>query len=90
MKFSNADLIKLTEIKQYLLDPSYTFRLYQEASSLLEEAIAILRKYAFVEPGFYTRYEDLRQQMNDNRQDRNKLRNSIIQTGKLLAELTNR
>jgi len=45
MKISNPDMIKLSEIKQYFLEPPHSFKLYTHALPQAEEAINIISKY---------------------------------------------
>ncbi|MEP6467879.1 MAG: hypothetical protein ABJB05_16330 [Parafilimonas sp.] len=45
MKMRNEDLKKISEIKQYLLNPPATFRLYNYAPDYLRNAITILNNY---------------------------------------------
>jgi hypothetical protein len=45
MKMSNADTIRLAEIKLYFLDPPYTFKIHSYAAPQLEEIFTILGKY---------------------------------------------
>ena len=41
---SNEDIKKITEIKQYLLNPPASFRLYDYAPTYLRDAIAVLNQ----------------------------------------------
>ena len=45
MKMRNEDIKKITEIKQYLLNPPASFRLYDYAPTYLRDAIAVLNHY---------------------------------------------
>lgn len=45
MKMRNDDLKKITEIKQYLLDPPVSFKLYDYALVYLQDAVAVLATY---------------------------------------------
>jgi hypothetical protein len=45
MKMRNEDLKKITEIKQYLLNPPASFRLYDFAPNYLRDAITVLNNY---------------------------------------------
>jgi hypothetical protein len=45
MKMRNEDLKRITEIKQYLLDPPVSFRLYEYAPGYLRNAIVVLQNY---------------------------------------------
>ncbi len=49
MKISNSDMIKLSEIKQYFLEPPHSFRLYSHALPQAEQAIGIISKYPNLE-----------------------------------------
>jgi len=41
----NDDVKKITEIKQYLLDPPMSFKLYDYAPNYLRDAILVLNNY---------------------------------------------
>jgi len=45
MKMRNDDVKKITEIKQYLLDPPVSFKLYDYAITYLNDAINVLKDY---------------------------------------------
>ncbi|MBS1746296.1 MAG: hypothetical protein JST21_09030 [Bacteroidetes bacterium] len=45
MKMRNDDVKRITEIKQYLLDPPVSFRLYEYAPVYLRKAIEVLQNY---------------------------------------------
>ncbi len=45
MKMRNDDVKRITEIKQYLLDPPVSFRLYEYAPVYLRNAIEVLQNY---------------------------------------------
>ena len=49
MKISNPDMIRLSEIKQYFLEPPYSYKLYTHALPKAEEAIDIVAKYPSLE-----------------------------------------
>ena len=41
----NEDVKKITEIKQYLLDPPMSFKLYDYALNYLNDAVTVLKNY---------------------------------------------
>lgn len=43
---NNADTARLAEIKQYFLDPPYSFKIHSYAAPQVDELFAILDKYA--------------------------------------------
>lgn len=45
MKMRNDDLKKITEIKQYLLDPPISFKLYDYALGYIKDALNVLTAY---------------------------------------------
>ena len=45
MKMRNDDVKKITEIKQYLLDPPMSFKLYDYALNYLNDAVTVLKNY---------------------------------------------
>ena len=45
MKLNNQDVIRLTEIRIYFLDPPYSYKLNGYAMTQVEESIHILQKY---------------------------------------------
>lgn len=45
MKMRNEDVKKITEIKQYLLDPPMSFKLYDYALNYLNDAVTVLKNY---------------------------------------------
>jgi hypothetical protein len=45
MKMNNNDLKKITVVKQYLLDPPASFKLYEYALVYLKDAVDILASY---------------------------------------------
>ena len=90
MKISNADVVRLTQIKQYLLDPPHSFRLFTEASTLLDETTQILQKYPFIDAPFYDSFDVSRQEVNEYYKDPSRLRLALIKIGRLLGGLFNR
>lgn len=90
MKISNADIVRLTEIKQYLLDPPHSFKLYKEATGLIEECLSLFNKYSFIETSFYDSFDVLRNEIANYEKDPVNLRATLIKLGKLVGGLFNR
>jgi hypothetical protein len=87
MKMKNEDIIRLTEIKQFLLDPPVSFKLYSSSLALLEEARDILQRYPVVPAPTLATLEQL---MTGMPRDRAQLKPLLIESGKLLAGITNK
>jgi hypothetical protein len=45
MKMTNKDILRLSEIKFYFLDPPYTFKIHSYAVPQVDEIFTILEKY---------------------------------------------
>jgi hypothetical protein len=90
MKFSNPDIIRITEIQQYFLEPPYTFKLYAEATALLTECIGILNKYPAIETSFYDNLDVLRADIEEHKENKTKLRALLHKTGRLIGGLNSR
>jgi len=45
MKMNNKDILRLSEIKLYFLDPPYTFKIHSYAAPQVDEIFTILEKY---------------------------------------------
>ena len=90
MKIANSDIIRLTEIKQYFLDPPYTFKLYAQSTPLLEEASVILQKYFPPTDTLFQQIGDLKQQMDELSQSADKLRPVLKNAGILLNSVNKR
>ncbi|BAV09714.1 hypothetical protein FLA_5767 [Filimonas lacunae] len=90
MKISNSDIVRLTEIKQYLLEPPHSFKLYKESLQLIEESTAILAKYSFIEASFVDSFDVLKEEVREYEKDPVNLRSTLVKTGKLLGGLFNR
>lgn len=45
MKMSNKDILRMSEIKLYFLDPPYTFKIHSYAAPQVDEIFTILEKY---------------------------------------------
>ncbi len=90
MKILNADLVALTEIKLYFLDPPTTFKLAQYASERLTKAIEILKKYPFVATDFRDKLETLQQQTKESSLPMQELKERLKEAGKEIAAITNK
>ena len=89
MKMKNEDLKKITEIKQYLLDPPVSFKLGVYATAYLQNAIDLLTAY----PEAASTVENLQQalqQLRLNNIATGNLRSTLQELGKQLSSLTNR
>lgn len=89
MKMKNEDLKKITEIKQYLLDPPVSFKLGDYAITYLQNAIDVLAAY----PDATSTIENFRQtlqQLELKGIAAENLRNTLQGLGKQLSVLTNR
>ena len=85
----NDDVKKITEIKQYLLDPPISFKLYDYALIYLQDAINVLEAYTDAnETNSYLK--DLLEQLNNKTIDQSELRNALKQAGIKLSKLTNK
>ena len=84
MKISNSDLIRLTEIKQFFLEPPYTFKLFQQATPLYGEANSILEKYPFIPKHVLLNLSALYNQLTNNEKNINKIREILKESGRLL------
>lgn len=89
MKMRNDDIKKITEIKQYLLNPPASFRLYDYAPTYLRDAIAVLNRYP--ETKELISYLQMLAKQFDNKiisaQDVNK---TLKEAGMKISKLTNR
>jgi hypothetical protein len=86
MKISNPDVIRLSEIKSYFIDPPYSFRIYSYAMPQVDEAITIVKKYPFISSGLLTQMEDLKSLLLQSENDANTTRENM----KSFAILLNR
>lgn len=83
----NDDLKKITEIKQYLLDPPASFKLYDYAVGYMEEAIAVLNNYPET-AGSVQRFQQLLSQLRDRSIPPEGLRAELKQAGATISRLT--
>ena len=89
MKMRNEDVKKITEIKQYLLDPPISFKLYDYALVYVQDAINVLT--AYTESADTTAYlKTLLEQLNNKTILQENLRETLIQAGIKLSRLTNK
>lgn len=87
MKMSNPDVIRLTEIRQFFLDPPYTFKLYSQAAPLFQEANAILEKYPVLQKPISLNLNALYNQLTEQSDNINKVREILKETGKQLSKV---
>jgi len=89
MKMLNDDLKKITEIKQYLLDPPASFKLYDYALQYVEDAVGILKDYSYA--GVVTdNLKKLAEQLKNKSLPQNDLRSALKQAGMQISGLTNK
>jgi len=89
MKLRNNDLKKITEIKQYLLDPPVSFKLYDYAVVYLQNAIAVLMAYPNTQ-NVITYLESLVIQLQSKEIEQNKLRSTLKEAAIKISQLTNK
>ncbi len=89
MKLRNEDVRKITEIKQYLLDPPVSFKLYDYAITYVNNAIIILNQYPNAnDVAIYL--QQLLEQLNNRTIEQEDLRKTLIQAGIEISKLTNK
>jgi hypothetical protein len=89
MKLRNEDIRKITEIKQYLLDPPVSFKLYDYALDYLQNAIHILAAYP--DANDTNNYlKNLLEQLNNKTIEQAELRSTLKQAGIEISRLTNK
>lgn len=89
MKMSNDDLKKITEIKQYLLDPPATFKLYEYALNYVADAIAVLKEYAAAEDTTH-HFQGLKEQLESRSVSQDELRWKLREAGIKISQLTSK
>ncbi|HEX5150387.1 MAG TPA: hypothetical protein VFW07_03000 [Parafilimonas sp.] len=89
MKMRNDDLKKITEIKQYLLDPPVTFKLYDYALNYVADAIKVLAEYAGAEDttGYF---QNLKEQLENRSMPQEELRGRLKEAGIQISKLTSK
>lgn len=90
MKINNADLVKLTEIKQYFLEPPLTFKLHYYAFEHLTTAIDLLDKYDLLKEHDKLRLMLLKTQVENKSISLQDLRKQLDITGMFISSLTSR
>ena len=89
MKMNNDDLKKITEVKQYLLDPPASFKLYEYALVYLKDAVDILASYPKAKDTI-AYLENISEQIKDKTILQNELRSILKKAGIKISQLTNR
>jgi hypothetical protein len=87
MKMRNEDLKKITEIKQYLLDPPVSFKLYGYAIVYLQDALNILSVYKNAEDAIIY-LQHLLQQLQNKTVPQEELRGVLKEAGRKISSLT--
>lgn len=85
----NDDVKKITEIKQYLLDPPVSFKLPELAVNYIEDAINILSTYPDAK-NVIEDFQVLSTQLKNKSVVQYDLRNKLKQAGIELGNLTNK
>ena len=89
MKMRNEDVKKITEIKQYLLDPPVSFRLYDYALTYVKDAIGVLSSYPDA-ANTIAHFQNLLQQLENKTIDQKELPKTLKDAGIKLSRLTNK
>ena len=84
---NNNDLKKITEIKQYLLDPPATFRLSQYALAYLQDAVTVLTAYPKAN-NVMDEFKNLIGQLENKKIAQVELRSTLKQAGIRISYLT--
>ena len=89
MKMRNDDLKKITEIKQYLLDPPITFKLYDYAVNYVGDAITVLTAYPGAKDitGYF---QNLKEQLESKSVPKDELRSRLKEAGIKISKLTSK
>jgi chromosome condensin MukBEF ATPase and DNA-binding subunit MukB len=87
MKMRNDDLKKITEIKQYLLDPPVSFKLYDYAIVYLQDALNVLSAYTKAEDTIVY-LQHLLEQLQNKTVPQDELRGALKEAGKKISRLT--
>ena len=89
MKMRNDDLKKITEIKQYLLDPPITFKLYDYAVNYVGDAITVLTEYPDAKDitGYF---QNLKEQLESKSVPKDELRSRLKEAGIKISKLTSK
>lgn len=89
MKMRNDDVRKITEIKQYLLDPPVSFKLHEYVVQRIQDAAAVLSAYPEAENVKHYLL-DLHEQIKTKSIPQEELRNKLRQAGIQISRLTNK
>lgn len=89
MKMRNDDIKKITEIKQYLLNPPASFRLYEYAPNYLRDAIAVLNRYPETKE-LVNYLQNLAEQFENKQIDKVDLLKILKESGAAIGKLTNK
>jgi hypothetical protein len=89
MKMRNDDLKKITEIKQYLLDPPVSFKLYDYALGYVQNAITVLIAYPNA-ANIVEYLQNTLQQLQSKTIPQEALRSTLIDAGKEISRLTSK
>ena len=86
---NNEDLKKITEIKQYMLDPPVSFKLHDYAIGYVQNAIAVLELYPnAIETKEY--FQQMLLQLEEGNIPAEELRTTLKEAGRKLSGLTNK
>jgi hypothetical protein len=89
MKMRNEDVRKITEIKQYLLDPPVSFKLHEYVIQHIQAAVTVLSAYPEAE-NVKNFLIDLHQQLETKSIPQEELRNKLKQAGIQISGLTSK
>lgn len=85
----NDDLKKITEIKQYLLDPPVSFKLYDYAQQYVKDAVSLLENYPDAK-NITAALQNLAERLTSKSLPQDGLRNALKQAGIQISSLTNK
>ena len=86
----NSDLVALTEIKLYLLEPPISFKLGSHAIQKINEAMTILARYQLRDELLTGFLEHLKMAIEQNQLQGTALRKELVQAGRMIGDLNNR
>jgi hypothetical protein len=89
MKMRNDDIRRITEIKQYLLDPPVSFKLHEYVIQHIHAAITVLSVYPEAE-NVKKFLIDLNEQLETKNIPQEELRNKLKQAGIQISRLTSK
>lgn len=85
----NDDLKRITEIKQYLLDPPVSFKLYDYAQQYIQDAVTLLENYPDAR-NITADLQNLAEQLTNRSLPQEGLRNALKQAGMQISSLTSK